>query len=228
MGPSVQAELVEKGNNTMQTVASAGSTTSCAVAAALDDLSLVHACKEGDVDAFEQLVKRYDAKLLRIAQHITHNREDAEEAVQEAFFKAFRNLSSFQQKSKFSTWLFRITVNESLMKLRRQRRAKEVSIDAGAYAQEPIMADEIADWAPNPEQLYGRFELRNILRKQLQELPPSLRVTFILRDIEGLSTEETAEVLNVTVDAVKARLWRARLDLRERLSKYFSVGSTHL
>jgi len=228
VGPSVQAELVEKGNNTMQTVASAGSTTSCAVAAALDDLSLVHACKEGDVDAFEQLVKRYDAKLLRIAQHITHNREDAEEAVQEAFFKSFRNLNSFQQKSKFSTWLFRITVNESLMKLRRQRRAKEVSIDAGAYAQEPIMADEIADWAPNPEQLYGRFELRNILRKQLQELPPSLRVTFILRDIEGLSTEETAEVLNVTVDAVKARLWRARLDLRERLSKYFSVGSTHL
>jgi len=212
----------------MQTIASAGSATSCAVARALDDLSLVHACKEGEVDAFEQLVKRYDAKLLRIAQHITHNREDAEEAVQEAFFKAFRNLSSFQQKSKFSTWLFRITVNESLMKLRRQRRAKEVSIDAGAYAQEPIMADEIADWAPNPEQLYGRFELRNILRKQLQELPPSLRVTFILRDIEGLSTEETAEVLNVTVDAVKARLWRARLDLRERLSKYFSVGSTHL
>ena len=205
----------------MQTIPSASSAASCAVAAALDDLTLVHACKQGDVDAFEQLVKRYDAKLLRIAQHITHNRENAEEAVQEAFFKAFRNLSSFQEKSRFSTWLFRITVNESLMKLRRQRREK-------AQAQEPIMADEIADWAPNPEQLYGPFELRNILRRQLQGLQPSLRVIFILRDIEGLSTDESAEVLGLTRDAVKARLWRARLDLRERLSKYFGVHSLNI
>jgi RNA polymerase sigma-70 factor, ECF subfamily len=208
----------------MQTITSAGSATSCAVAAALDDLSLVHACKEGDVSAFEQLVKRYDARLFRIAQHITHNREDGEEAVQEAFLKAFRNLSSFQEKSQFSTWLFRITVNESLMKLRKQRCAKHVSIDGDAHAPETIAAEEIADWAPNPEQLYGVSELRNILRTQLQELPASLRVTFILRDIEGLSTEEAAEVLALTVDAVKARLWRARLKLRELLIKYFALS----
>lgn len=208
----------------MQTITSSGNASCCAVAAALDDMSLVHACKEGDVEAFEQLVKRYDAKLFRVAQHITHNREDAEEAVQEAFLKAFRNLNSFQEKSQFSTWIFRITVNESLMKLRKQRHTKQVSIDGDVSAQETITADSIADWAPNPEQLYGATELRNILRSQLQELPASLRVTFILRDIEELSTEETAEVLALTVDAVKARLWRARLKLRQLLTTYFGAS----
>jgi len=203
-----------------------GSSTSCAVAAAFDDLTLVHACKDGNVNAFEQLVKRYDVKLFRIAQHVTHSREDAEEVVQEAFLKAFRNLSSFQVKSQFSTWLFRITVNESLMKLRKQRHTREVSTDENLQAPKAIGPFEIADWAPNPEQLYRAFELRNILRSQLQELPPSLRVTFILRDIEGLSSEETAEVLELTVHAVKARLWRARLKLRQLLTRHFGVSMT--
>jgi RNA polymerase sigma-70 factor (ECF subfamily) len=207
----------------MDTMNVTGSATCCAVAPALDDTSLVHACKQGDVDAFEPLVKRYDARLFRIAQHITHNREDAEEAVQEAFLKAFRNLGSFQEKSQFSTWLFRITVNESLMKLRKQRYAKEVSIDGDSHAQEPFTADQIVDWAPDPEQLYSAVELRAILRGQLQELQPNLRVTFILRDIEGLSTEQAAEVLDVTVEAVKARLSRARLKLRQLLTKYFAL-----
>jgi RNA polymerase sigma-70 factor (ECF subfamily) len=215
---------MEKGSTTMQTITSSSNASCCAVAAALDDMSLVHACKEGDVEAFEQLVKRYDAKLFRVAQHITHNREDAEEAVQEAFLKAFRNLNSFQEKSQFSTWIFRITVNESLMKLRKQRHTKQVSIDGDVNPQETITADSIADWAPNPEQLYGATELRNILRSQLQELPASLRVTFILRDIEEFSTEETAEVLALTVDAVKARLWRARLKLRQLLTTYFGAS----
>jgi RNA polymerase sigma-70 factor, ECF subfamily len=190
------------------------------------DLALVHACKSGDAAAFEELVKRYDAKLFRIAHHITHNREDAEETVQDAFLKAFRNLSSFQEKSQFSTWLFRITVNESLMKLRKRRQSREVSIEEGVQEPTAMSPLEIPDWAPNPEQLYGASEMRNILRDQLQELQPSLRVTFILRDIEGLSTEETAEVLDLTVDAVKARLWRGRLKLRQLLTKYFGVSVT--
>jgi RNA polymerase sigma-70 factor (ECF subfamily) len=95
------------------------------------DLALVHACKGGDAAAFEQLVKRYDSKLFRIAQHITHNREDAEDAVQEAFLKVFRKLTQFRENSQFSTWLTRITVNESLMKLRKQRFSREVSIRRG-------------------------------------------------------------------------------------------------
>jgi len=98
-------------------------------AAASDDLDLVHASKDGDVAAFEQLVKRYDRKLLRIAQSVTHNKEDSQDAVQEAFLKAYQNLSEFREASQFSTWLIRITVNQSLMKLRKQRTAKEVSLD---------------------------------------------------------------------------------------------------
>ncbi len=187
------------------------------------DLALVHACKNGDAAAFEQLVKRYDSKLFRIAQHITHNREDAQDAVQEAFLKAFRKLTQFRENSQFSTWLTRITVNESLMKLRKQRFSREVSIDEDFQTEGHTAAFELADWAPNPEELYRGFELRNILRSELQELQPSLRVVFVLRDVEGLSAEQTAEVLELTQVAVKARLWRARLRLRERLSEYFSV-----
>jgi RNA polymerase sigma-70 factor, ECF subfamily len=199
--------------------------TSCTAAERVyDDMALVHACKDGDADAFEQLVKRYDRKLFRIAQHITHNREDAQDVVQEAFLKVFRKLTQFQENSQFSTWLLRITVNESLMKLRKQRSTREASLDEDLHSNEPLAAFELVDWAPNPQQLYGGSELRNILRNALQELPPSLRVVFALRDVEGLSTEQTAEVLELTRDAVKARLWRARLQLRQRLSKYFGVG----
>jgi RNA polymerase sigma-70 factor, ECF subfamily len=188
------------------------------------DLALVHACKNGEAAAFEQLVKRYDRKLFRIAQHITHNREDAQDVVQEAFLKVFRKLSQFRENSQFSTWLTRITVNESLMKLRKQYSSKEVSIDEDFQRQDQMAVFEVADWAPNPEQLYRGFELRNILRSELQELQPGLRVVFVLRDVEGMSTEQAAEVLELTPVAVKARLWRARLQLRERLSKYFGVG----
>ena len=188
------------------------------------DLALVHACKSGNAAAFEELVKRYDTKLFRIAQHITHNREDAQDAVQEAFLKVFRKLTQFQENSKFSTWLTRITVNESLMKLRKQRHNKEFSIDNNFESEDHSLTSELADWARNPEELYRGFELRNILRSELQELQPGLRV--VLRDIEGLSTEETAEVLESTPVAVKARVWRARLKLRERLSKYFGISVT--
>ena len=191
------------------------------------DLALVHACKSGDAAAFEELVKRYDTKVFRIAQHITHNWEDAQDAVQETFLKVFRKLTQFQENSQFSTWLTRITVNESLMKLRKRRSSREVSIDEDCSSEGPSVAYEFTDWTPNPEKLYQGSELRNILRTELQELPPILRVVFVLRDVEKLSTDQTAEVLELTPVAVKARLWRARLQLRQRLSKYFGVGATH-
>jgi len=191
-------------------------------AAASGDLDLVHASKNGDVAAFEQLVKRYDRKLLRIAQSITHNREDSQDAVQEAFLKAFQHLGEFREDSKFSTWLIRITLNQSLMKLRKQRAAREVSLDEDFQADGDIFPIEVTDWAPNPEQLYRTSELRDILIKTLEELSPILRTVFVLRDIEELSIDETAEVLNVSRTAVKARLWRGRLQLREGLNKYFS------
>ncbi len=192
---------------------------------ASDDLDLVHATQNGDLSAFEQLVKRYDRKLLRIAQHVTHNQEDSQDVVQESFLKAFQHLAQFREESQFSTWLIRIALNQSFMKLRKRRTAKETSLDNNFESDVDMPPMEVVDWAPNPEQLYGSSELRDILVKALHELRPSLRPVFVLRDIEGLSIEQTAEVLNVSRTTVKARLWRARLQLRERLNKYFNKSA---
>jgi RNA polymerase sigma-70 factor, ECF subfamily len=186
-----------------------------------DELALVQAAKSGDLEAFSQLVKRYDRNIFRIAQHITHNEEDAQDVVQEAFLKAYTNLEQFQGNSKFYTWLVRIAVNEALMKLRRRRADKTVSIDEDVETEDGSMPREVADWSPNPEQLYGQSELGDILKKTIQGLSPGFRTVFVLRDVEGLSTEETAEMLGLSVPAVKSRLLRARLQLRERLAKYF-------
>lgn len=191
--------------------------------ATVTDLDLVHAVQNGDISAFEELVNRYDRKLLRIARHVTRNREDAQDAVQEAFLKAFQHLHQFREQSQFSTWMIRITLNHALMKVRkRQRTAREISMDEDfqANGDKPLL--EIADWAPNPEALYRASELRNILINALGELRPVLRTVFVLRDIEQLSTIEAAQAMGLSETAVKARLWRARRQLRERLSAYFS------
>src|SRR4029077_4272186 len=124
---------------------------------------------------------------------------DSEDAVQEAFLKAFQHLSEFREDSKFSTWLIRITLNQSLMKLRKKRRAmREGSLEEDFQAGEDMLPMEVIDWAPDPEQLYRTAELRDILIKALRELRPILRAVFVLRDIEGLSTAQTAEVLNLS------------------------------
>jgi RNA polymerase sigma-70 factor (ECF subfamily) len=193
---------------------------------ASDDLELVRACKKGDVAAFEQLVKRHGGRLLRVSQTVTHNREDSEDAVQEAFLKAFQNLANFREDSQFSTWLIRITVNQSLMKLRKQRTRKEVSLDEDFQAVGDVPPLDVPDRAPNPEQLCWASELRDILVRTVEDLRPILRTVFVLRDVEGLSIEQTAQVLNLSPAAVKARLRRVRLQLRERLNRYFGERTT--
>src|SRR5437667_12849018 len=137
---------------------------------ASEELQLVQAAKRGDISAFEQLVKRYDRNVFRIAQHITQNREDAEDVVQDAFLKAYQNLAQFQGNSKFYTWLVRIAVNEALMKLRRRKTSKTISLDEDVETEEGSMPREVADWGPNPEQLYGPSELGDILPKTNQGL----------------------------------------------------------
>jgi len=186
-----------------------------------EELALVQAAKSGDIAAFEQLIKKYDRNVFRIAQHITQNREDAEDVVQDAFLKAYQNLKQFQGNSKFYTWLVRIAVNEALMKLRKRKTSKTVSMDEDVETEDGSVPREVADWSPNPEQLFGQSELSDILAKTIQGLPTGFRTVFVLRDVEGLSTEETAETLGLSVPAVKSRLLRARLQLRERLSRYF-------
>src|SRR5579872_624548 len=189
--------------------------------AASNDPDLVHASKKGDVAAFEQLVKRYDRRLFRISQTVTRNREDSEDAVQEALLKAFQNLAEFREDSQFSTWLIRITVSQSLMKLRKQRTHKVVSLDEDVQADGDVLPFDVPDRAPNPEHLCWASELRDILGRTVEELRPILRTVFVLRDVEGLSIEQTAQVLNLSQAAVKARLWRVRLHLRECLNRYF-------
>ena len=186
------------------------------------DLPLVEASICGDISAFETLVRRYSPWLLRIAQQVTHNWDDAEEAVQETFLKAHQNLRQFQGYSKFSTWLIRIAMNRSLLVLgkRRSWAVREISLESKDSRGNNVPL-QVSDWHPDPERLYQQTELRQILRTGLLRLRPTLRVVFVLRDIEGLSVAETATILNLAPGAVKVRLHRARLELRDILTRYF-------
>ena len=191
------------------------------------DLPLVDASRNGDASAFEELVRRYDHKLYRLARGITHSNEDAEDVVQNAFLKAYQNLNRFEGKAKFSTWLIRIALNESFMRMRKLRSNREQSLDSnsGFESVEGQLLEhhsDLSDWAMNPESLYSQTKLRRILEKSLQTLQPTLRAVFILRDIEGHTISETSAMLKLTSTAVKSRLSRARLQLREELSHYFS------
>ncbi len=184
------------------------------------DVALVERARAGDAAAFETLVRQYDRPIFRVAQHITQNREDAEDIVQDVFFKAYNKLNQFQGNSKFSTWLTRIAVNESLMRLRKRKTSRTVSMDQDVQTEEGSIPRDFADWTPDPEQQYNQSELGEILQKTIAGLSPGFRTVFTLRDIEHLSTEETANALGLSVPAVKSRLLRARLQLRERLSRY--------
>jgi RNA polymerase sigma-70 factor, ECF subfamily len=194
------------------------------------DVALVERVRAGDISAYDTLVRKYERQVFRIAQHITQNREDAEDVMQDAFLKAYEKLDQFQGNSKFYTWLVRIAVNESLMRLRKRRTGKMVSIDEDIETDEGTVPRDLADWAPDPEQNYTQAELGRILEKTIKGLPPGFKVVFELRDVQGLSTEDTAEALGLSVPAVKSRLLRARLQLRERLSRYFKrkAGSKEL
>lgn len=185
-----------------------------------DEPTLVAAAQAGDISAFETLVSRYERKIFRLAQNITQNREDAEDVMQEAFLKAYEHLSGFQGNSRFYTWLVRIAVNQALMKLRK-RRPNQVSIDEEVNTGEDLIPREIEDWGPSPEDRYKQTEMSDILSSTIADLDPPFRIVFQLRDIEELSTEETAEALGLSVPAVKSRLLRARLKLRQKLDRYF-------
>jgi RNA polymerase sigma-70 factor, ECF subfamily len=185
-----------------------------------DEPQLVAAAQAGQLQAFETLVGRYERKIFRLTLNITQNREDAEDAMQEAFLKAFEHLHEFQGNSRFYTWLVRIAVNQALMKLRK-RRPNQVSLDAEVDTGEDTIPREVEDWGPSPEDRYEQSELSGILGQVIGELDPPFRIVFQLRDIEELSTEETAEALGLSVPAVKSRLLRARLKLRQKLNRYF-------
>lgn len=190
-----------------------------------NEKTLVAEARAGNGEAFATLLSQYDRCLFRLALNITGNQQDAADALQEALLKAYKSLERFRGDSRFYTWIVRIVINEALMKLRERRADSWVSRD------EPIETDngslmprEIEDWGDNPEQRYSKTEFHTILNENMERLEPPLRMVFILRDVEEFSTEETASMLGLSVPAVKSRLLRARLKLRERLTKYLKRG----
>ena len=188
-----------------------------------DEPLLVAAAQRGEAAAFEALVNRYESKILRLTKNITGNQEDAEDAMQEAFLKAYAHLDGFQGDSRFYTWLVRIAANEALMRLRKRR--PQLSLDEPIESDSDLLPRELEDWRPSPEREYAQAEMQKILAEVIEKLEPEYRVVLVLRDLEELSTQETADALGISATAVKSRLLRARLKLREKLNRYFRQGA---
>lgn len=195
------------------------------------DAPLVRRAQQGDLQAFESLVTRHERRVFGLAVRIVGNTHDAEEVVQQTFLSVIEHLGEFRQESRFSTWLMRIASNHALALLRKPARRKTVPLTEDRseedYADVPH-PEFIAQWRETPEELAARREARELLDQALQELQEKYRLVFLLRDVEGLSTKETAEALGITVSNVKIRLLRARLMLRERLTRVFGDEATRV
>lgn len=186
-----------------------------------DSLS-IRALKAGDKQEYSHLVEKYSDPVYRLGLRMLNSEQDAEDILQETFIKVFKNIQHFEERSSLSTWIYRIAMNEALMHLRK-RHPEMVSIDEEPDTEEGSMEPrEILDWCCLPEEEFSTAETRAELDQAIQQLPETLKSVFLLRDIEGLSIRETAEALNIKEPAVKTRLLRARLRLRESLSEYFS------
>ena len=195
--------------------------------ASLSDGALVAPLKSGEADAFEELLRRYEGKVYGLARSITRNESDAQDALQDAFLSIYRKIGSFKEEASLSTWIYRIATNAALMKVRgrrRDERAIPMEDYMPKYDESGHRAAASPDWPPRGDEELLRGELREILNRSIGELPPDYRTVFVLRDQEGLSTQEVAKVLELSVPAVKSRLHRARLFLRERIKKDWMNG----
>jgi RNA polymerase sigma-70 factor (ECF subfamily) len=177
--------------------------------------------RAGDIDSFEALVNLYEKRIYQIAYRIVENTHDAEDVLQEAFLKAFEGLQRFRGESSFYTWVVQIAVNGALQRVNKRRRRPTVSIDNPSEEDADFRPKEIVVWEEDPEKLYSKKETQIILEKAIASLPVIYRTTFLLKDVENLSLEAIAKTLGISLAATKSRLIRARLELREYLSKYF-------
>tara|TARA_B100000686_G_scaffold283825_1_gene307013 strand:- start:495 stop:1124 length:630 start_codon:yes stop_codon:yes gene_type:complete len=184
---------------------------------------LVRDFQSGNREAYDKIADKYQNKIYSLSYNLTRNQMDAQDVTQEVLLTLFRKINMFQGKSAFSSWVYRITLNASYMKLRRTKKEPNISIDQlmpmfnGAGFQQ----EQIKDWSDNTESLIFTNETRSVIKNAVDLLPEKEKVVFLLRDVEGLSTEKTGEILDLTVPAVKSRLHRARLFLRKKLSNYF-------
>ena len=186
-----------------------------------DDTKLIDSAKAGDKQAFGKLVRRYEKIVYSFAFKICRDKEKAEEAMQETFINAYRGLKSFSGKSKFSTWLYRIITNNCLMMHRKKSHELVVSLE-----ETDLLGGtgelQIPHWGETPHDAILNNELKEVLDKAIQKLPLEYRIVFVMRDVEGLSTEEVGKSLKLSVPAIKSRLHRARLFLRNELNQYFT------
>lgn len=181
----------------------------------------LEALQAGDRAEFARLVNAYSTQIYRLALKMLADEQDAEDVLQNTFMKALQSIKNFEGRSSLSTWLYRIAVNEALMSLRRHKPTVSVAMDYEDDDDELSHPTQFSDWCCLPEEDLLSAESKKNLDKAIRRLPEKLRVVFILRDIEGLSIRETSEALDLTETAVKTRLLRARLNLREQLSSYF-------
>ncbi len=188
------------------------------------DAELVRSAKAGDADAFGELVERNEAKIYGLCLKMLGNQEDAEDCLQEVFIKAFKALPGFREEARFSTWLYRIAYNESLMRIRK-KKLDTVSLDRPVELEEGDVSRDLADWTTDPRADVMNNELSDVLVRHVNELDPDNRIVFLMRDVHGLSTNDTADALGLSIPAVKSRLHRARLFLRGKLSNYFDHGT---
>jgi RNA polymerase sigma-70 factor (ECF subfamily) len=193
--------------------------TQVAVTTQINEGKLIRAGQRGDSQAVEQLFRRYQRPLFQTALRVLGNAEDAEDALQDGFLSAYRNLKRFEGRSQFSTWLTRIVINAALMRRRSAKARPALSLDEPARENELPASERFADDGLTPEQVYVGTELREMISENLDELSPLLRTAFVLREMEGYSTGEAAKKLGVTENTLKARLWRARHQLAERLGR---------
>ncbi len=186
-----------------------------------DELKLIRALQQGDRTACSDLVERYAGQVYGVALRLTRHPNEAEEVLQETFIAACRGVEDFQARSSLGTWLYRIATNNGLMRLRRKQPDVVSVEDLEADGFENLEPGGLSPWPIEPEEDVLDEELRQQMAQAVEALPDTLRVAFVLRDLEGLSTEEAAEALDITPGAVKVRLHRARLALRAALSEYF-------
>jgi RNA polymerase sigma-70 factor (ECF subfamily) len=189
------------------------------------DAELVRAAQEGMTRAFDELVRRYQDKVFRLCFKILRHEEDAAEAMQDAFFSAYRGLGNFKAESTFSTWLYRVATNAALMKYRK-RRDGHVSYEQSQSSNPEAEPMAIADWSAQPLEELLDSETREVLAREVERLPDNERTVFVLRDIMEQTNDQVAVELGLTVAAVKSRLHRARVHLRDRMHRYMSDRMT--
>jgi RNA polymerase sigma-70 factor (ECF subfamily) len=190
------------------------------------DDELVKQAKGEDFVAFEELVSRHSARIYSLLYRLLGSREDAEDLLQQTFLSAFQNISHFRGEASFRTWITRIATNFALMKFRKEGKMHIVSLDdPQSFTDEGVpLPREIGDWSVNPVEILERKELVEILERAIARLPQIYRAVFLLRDVEGLSNQEVAELMELSVSAVKSRLMRARLFLRATISPILKEG----